>query len=116
MSQLQANTDSPDLSQLQRRLLPEELALVPRYCTPIGLRFGIHERLLCLRERSFMFIPPNGRFTTRGRHTRRSKAAIQNRSRRPTNLTVTTLRSSGTIAFRVSRRFAVRSADGSSSP
>jgi hypothetical protein len=36
MSQLQANPDSPDLSQLKRRLLPEELALVPRYCAPIG--------------------------------------------------------------------------------
>jgi len=43
MIQLQSNSDGPDLFQLQRRLLPEELALIPRYCTPIGFRFGIHE-------------------------------------------------------------------------
>ena len=43
MIQLQSNSDGPDLFQLQRRLLPEELALIPRYCTPVGFRFGIHE-------------------------------------------------------------------------
>src|SRR5206468_211275 len=34
MIQLQSNSDGPDLFQLQRRLLPEEVALIPRYCTP----------------------------------------------------------------------------------
>ena len=47
MIQLQPNPDRRDLSQLQRRFLPEELAFVPRHCATFGLRFGIHERLLC---------------------------------------------------------------------
>jgi len=46
MIQLQSNSDGPDLFQLQRRLLPEELALIPRYCTPVGFRFDIQESLL----------------------------------------------------------------------
>ena len=40
MSQLQPNPDGPDLFQLQRGLLAEQLALVPRYCTPFGLDRG----------------------------------------------------------------------------
>jgi hypothetical protein len=46
MVQLQANPVSPDLFQLLWGLLPEQLALAPRYCTPFGLRGGIHEQLL----------------------------------------------------------------------
>jgi hypothetical protein len=46
MIQLQANPNGPDLLQLQWGLLPEQLALVPRYCTPFGVRGGIHEQLL----------------------------------------------------------------------
>ena len=46
MIQLHSNSDGPDLFQLQRRLLPEELALIPRYCTPVGFRFDIQESLL----------------------------------------------------------------------
>jgi hypothetical protein len=47
MSQLQTNPDRPDLFQLQRGLLAEQLALVPRYCATFGLGNGIHESLLC---------------------------------------------------------------------
>jgi hypothetical protein len=46
MIQLQANPNGPDLLQLQWGLLPEQFALVPRHCTPLGLRGGIHELLL----------------------------------------------------------------------
>src|SRR5437867_9336869 len=46
MIQLQSNPDGPDLFQLKWRLLAEQLAFVPRYGTPCGCRFGIHERLL----------------------------------------------------------------------
>jgi hypothetical protein len=46
MIQLQPNPDSPDLFQLQWGLLAEQLTFVPRYCTPFGLRGGIHEQLL----------------------------------------------------------------------
>ena len=55
MIQLQSNSDGPDLFQLQRRLLPEELALIPRYCTPVGFSFrypGITPPLL--KKRSFI--------------------------------------------------------------
>ena len=45
--QLQPNPDGPDLFQLQRGLLAEQLAPVPRYCTPFGLGGGINEWLLC---------------------------------------------------------------------
>jgi len=47
MIQLQPNSDGPDLLQLQRGLLAEQLALVPRYCTSYSCRDGIHEQLLC---------------------------------------------------------------------
>jgi hypothetical protein len=43
MIELQSNPDSPDLLQLQRGLLAEQFAFVPRYCTPCGRRSGIHE-------------------------------------------------------------------------
>ena len=45
-AQLQHNPDGPDLLQLQRGLLAEQFALVPRPCAPFGLRSGIHESLL----------------------------------------------------------------------
>jgi hypothetical protein len=45
--QLQSNPDGPDLLQLQRGLLAEQLALVPRCRAPFGFRGGIHEQLLC---------------------------------------------------------------------
>jgi len=47
MIQLQANPNGPDLFQLQRWLLAEQLTFVPRCCTPCGRRSGIHEWLLC---------------------------------------------------------------------
>ena len=47
MVQLQSNPDCPDLLQFQRRLLAEQFAFVPRYCTPCGRRGGIREQLLC---------------------------------------------------------------------
>ena len=47
MIKLQSNPDSPDLFQLQWGLLAEQLALVPRSNTPIGIRSRIHESLLC---------------------------------------------------------------------
>src|SRR5271154_890120 len=51
MIQLQSNPDGPDLLQLQRRFLAEQLAFVPRDCAPFRFRGsdcdGIHEWLLC---------------------------------------------------------------------
>src|SRR5438552_9820254 len=47
MIQLQPNPDSPDLFQLQRRLLAEQLAFVPWRNAPSGLRRRIQESLLC---------------------------------------------------------------------
>jgi hypothetical protein len=46
MIELKSNSDSPDLFQLQRRLLAEQLAFVPWDCTSCSCRPGIHERLL----------------------------------------------------------------------
>src|SRR5436190_17870189 len=48
MIQLQSNSDGPDLFQLQRRLLTQQFAFVPWYCTFSGLRR--HEWLLCGQE------------------------------------------------------------------
>src|SRR5205823_12762829 len=47
MIQLQPNPDSPDLLQLQRWLLAEQLVFVPWRNAPSGLRRRIHESLLC---------------------------------------------------------------------
>ena len=44
---MRPNSDRPDLFQLQWGLLAEQLAFVPRYCTPRNRRSGIHEQLLC---------------------------------------------------------------------
>ena len=38
MVQLQSNPDGPDLLQLQRWLLADQLPFVPRYYTPVSLR------------------------------------------------------------------------------
>ena len=43
MIQLQSNSDGPDLCQLQRRLLTQQFAFVPWYCTFSGFRRGIPE-------------------------------------------------------------------------
>src|SRR5437016_6368337 len=65
MIQLQSNSDGPDLFQLQRRLLTQQFAFVPWYCTFSGLRR--HDGSFV--ERSFTLIRANGRLTT---HTRRN--------------------------------------------
>jgi hypothetical protein len=47
MIQLQPNPDGPDLFQLQRGLLAEQLALISRSNTSVRRRCRIHELLLC---------------------------------------------------------------------
>jgi hypothetical protein len=47
MIQLQANPDRPDFLQLQRGLLTEQFAVVPRCNATFGLGLGIHQWLLC---------------------------------------------------------------------
>src|SRR5207249_6331033 len=54
MIQLQSNPDGPDLLQLQRWLLADQLPFVPRYYTPVSLGVGVgsgmHEWLLGSRR------------------------------------------------------------------
>jgi hypothetical protein len=54
MIQLQSNPDGPDLLQLQRWLLADQLPFVPWYYTPLnlacGVGNGIHEWLLRSRR------------------------------------------------------------------
>jgi len=47
MVQLQSNPNRPDLLQLQRWLLTDQLAFVPRCSAHCFRRSGIHKRLLC---------------------------------------------------------------------
>jgi hypothetical protein len=41
---LQADTQRPDVFHLERRLLPDDLALVPRFAVS-GIAFGCHDGL-----------------------------------------------------------------------
>src|SRR5260370_23304236 len=54
MIQLQSNPDGPDLLQLQRWLLADQLPFVPRYYTPVSfggdVGSGMHEWLLDRRK------------------------------------------------------------------
>src|SRR5213078_3199144 len=57
---LQPNPDSPDLFQLQRRFLTEQVAFVPRLNAPSDLRRCIHESLLCCVKGASCWSRPTG--------------------------------------------------------